>query len=205
MRRFVARTPGAVLLLVVFLSSVFVSGQTKSSGKPKRVARRTSSDATLKADRPSAIKINTSLPRDRKSPSLQQDASSGPSKPIEAANFKVMSHPREDRLVRGHSFEGDVRTLPQIPPQKFEQPEFEATEITPVPSPGASSSLQQISTATEPSAPVPAIPAPTPAKSFDGLDFANWGAGHPPDTNGDVGPTYYIQTINTSVGIYNKS
>ena len=50
-----------------------------------------------------------------------------------------------------------------------------------------------------------AAPAPSPDSSFDGLDFANWGAGHPPDTNGDVGPTYYIQTINTSIGIYDKS
>ena len=41
--------------------------------------------------------------------------------------------------------------------------------------------------------------------NFDGLDFATFGAGHPPDTNGDVGPTYYIQTVNTSIGIYNKS
>ena len=51
----------------------------------------------------------------------------------------------------------------------------------------------------------PAAPAPAPDSSFDGLDFANWGAGHPPDTNGDVGPTYYIQTINSSIGIYDKS
>ena len=48
-------------------------------------------------------------------------------------------------------------------------------------------------------------PAPAPDSSFDGLDFANWGAGHPPDTNGDVGPNYYIQTVNTSIGIYDKS
>jgi len=41
-----------------------------------------------------------------------------------------------------------------------------------------------------------------PSANFDGLDFANWGAGHPPDTNGDVGPTYYIQTINSSIGIF---
>jgi carboxypeptidase family protein len=47
--------------------------------------------------------------------------------------------------------------------------------------------------------------APAPDSSFDGLDFANWGAGHPPDENGDVGPTYYIQTVNTSIGIYDKS
>ena len=44
-----------------------------------------------------------------------------------------------------------------------------------------------------------------PRSDFDGLDFANWGAGHPPDTNGDVGPNYYIQTVNTSIGIYDKS
>ncbi|MDX6481376.1 MAG: hypothetical protein QOG85_1886 [Gaiellaceae bacterium] len=47
--------------------------------------------------------------------------------------------------------------------------------------------------------------SPSADSSFDGLDNANWGQGHPPDENGDVGPTYYIQTINTSIGIYNKS
>jgi hypothetical protein len=31
------------------------------------------------------------------------------------------------------------------------------------------------------------------------------GAGIPPDTNGDVGPSHYIQTVNTAVGIYNKT
>jgi hypothetical protein len=51
----------------------------------------------------------------------------------------------------------------------------------------------------------PSAPAPPTIANFDGLDFANWGAGHPPDTNGDVGPTYYIQTVNTSIGIYNKA
>jgi hypothetical protein len=50
-----------------------------------------------------------------------------------------------------------------------------------------------------------AVPAPSPIESFEGLDFANWGAGHPPDTNGDVGPEYYIQTVNTSIGIYRKT
>jgi putative transposon-encoded protein len=48
-------------------------------------------------------------------------------------------------------------------------------------------------------------PAPAPDSSFEGLDFANWGAGHPPDTNGDVGPNYFIQTVNTSIGVYDKS
>src|SRR6266851_2258884 len=51
----------------------------------------------------------------------------------------------------------------------------------------------------------PNLPMPGPIANFDGLDFANFGAGHPPDTNGDVGPAYYIQTINTSIGVYRKS
>jgi hypothetical protein len=57
----------------------------------------------------------------------------------------------------------------------------------------------------------PSVPAPSTLASFDGLAFneqcngAQCGDGHPPDTNGDVGPTYYIQTINTAVGIYDKS
>ena len=46
---------------------------------------------------------------------------------------------------------------------------------------------------------------PTPDTSFDGLDFLNWGQGHPPDENGDVGPSYYIQTVNVAIGIYDKS
>src|SRR5262245_34019171 len=125
MRRFVARTPGAVLLLCFFfLLSILVLGQTQAAGTPNRAAKRTSSQATMKADRPAAIKVKTPLPKARKRPSLEQDADA-PSKPVEAPGFRVMSHPREDRLVRGHSFEGDLRTLPQVPPEKFERPEFE--------------------------------------------------------------------------------
>src|SRR5438552_587233 len=51
----------------------------------------------------------------------------------------------------------------------------------------------------------PAAASPAPSSSFAGLDFAHWGAGWPPDTNGDVGPAYYIQTVNTSIGIFNKA
>ena len=48
-------------------------------------------------------------------------------------------------------------------------------------------------------------PAPLPTNVFEGLDRFTWCAGSPPDTNGDVGPTYYIQTVNTSIGIFRKS
>src|SRR5438105_158320 len=47
--------------------------------------------------------------------------------------------------------------------------------------------------------------APAPIAVYEGLDRFNWGAGSPPDTNGDVGPNHYIQTVNTSIGVYRKS
>ena len=47
--------------------------------------------------------------------------------------------------------------------------------------------------------------APAPLITFKGLDLTNWGAGWPPDTHGDVGPNHYIQAVNTSIGIFNKS
>src|SRR5204862_8318054 len=47
--------------------------------------------------------------------------------------------------------------------------------------------------------------APTSGSAWVGLDHTNWGAGWPPDPNGDVGPNDYVQTVNTSIGIWSKS
>lgn len=47
---------------------------------------------------------------------------------------------------------------------------------------------------------------PSPIASFPGLAFmdsiANWN--YPPDTNGDVSPTHYIQTVNKSIALFQK-
>ncbi|MEO8683027.1 MAG: carboxypeptidase-like regulatory domain-containing protein, partial [Vicinamibacterales bacterium] len=112
-------------------------------------------------------------------------------------------------MQRARSFDGDLRALTQTTPvRRRERPEREAPEVSPVPLPGT---IPVDASAGEPVAPGAGIPpaanapAPGPVASFDGLDFATWGAGHPPDTNGDVGPAYYIETINTSIGIYDKA
>lgn len=47
--------------------------------------------------------------------------------------------------------------------------------------------------------------AMTASTDYPGMYQSANGAGWPPDTNGDVGNTYFIQTVNTSIGIYNKS
>ena len=49
------------------------------------------------------------------------------------------------------------------------------------------------------------VTATAPASNFVGLDQHNWGAGWPPDPNGDVGPNNYVQTVNTSIGIWAKT
>ncbi|MGI9102793.1 MAG: carboxypeptidase regulatory-like domain-containing protein [Terriglobales bacterium] len=104
-------------------------------------------------------------------------------------------------------FDGDLRTLPGMPPKRRERPEREPPQVTPVPLPGSSTAASGggPSLSSQTAAVTNSAPAPSPLITFDGLDFATWGAGHPPDTNGDVGPTYYIQTVNTSIGIYRKS
>jgi hypothetical protein len=59
-------------------------------------------------------------------------------------------------------------------------------------------------------------PMPAPSANFAGLGFdenvtdgtpggTTAGAGWPPDTNGDVGETVYIQAVNDAFAIYNKS
>ena len=41
--------------------------------------------------------------------------------------------------------------------------------------------------------------------NFDGISYATGGSGSPPDTNGDVGPNHYVQMVNSTFAIFNKS
>jgi hypothetical protein len=116
------------------------------------------------------------------------------------------SHPRELHLTKAGSKVFDVRKLKSIVSKK-ERPERKAPGFAPA----GSRAAEQLE---NPARTAPQLPrvikksqmaAAAPDSSFEGLDFANWGQGHPPDTNGDVGPNYYIQTINVSIGIYDKS
>jgi hypothetical protein len=96
----------------------------------------------------------------------------------------------------GH-FKGDVR---KIPPGKLNRidprPEPEAPNDPLPPAAAQDPALQTGTTTTS---------APIGGASFQGLDRNGWGAGWPPDPNGDVGPNHYVQTVNTSIGIFDKS
>ncbi|MCP4220555.1 MAG: hypothetical protein GY765_38360 [bacterium] len=49
------------------------------------------------------------------------------------------------------------------------------------------------------------VEAASPINDFAGLNQSAHGAGWPPDPTGDVGIDYYVQAVNTSIGIFNKS
>src|SRR6478672_10082065 len=120
-----------------------------------------------------------------------------------------ISAPMEGRGAKsGRSFDGDLRSLPFVQEPLKERPEREAPFVSPRPYPGSESAAQNAQNSTNllsTLAPSLNAPAPAPLATFDGLDYPTWGNGHPPDTNGDVGPNHYIQTTNTSIGIYNKT
>ena len=102
-------------------------------------------------------------------------------------------------------FDGDVRDLPQVitpEERKLFHPPLELEFDVPrhkKPLPWAQPEILT------PLPPGPLAPMPTPAVTFNAMNFASNGAGHPPDTVGDVGPNHFVQAVNTSIGIYNKT
>jgi len=123
--------------------------------------------------------------------------------------------PREWKIRRGRSFEGDVRGLPRARSAKIQRLELEAPGlITNDGQSGKSNAPGYAALSAESANDQTTLfaggnsvnaPAPPPLSSFDGLDFLSAGAAHPPSANGDVGPNYYIQAINTSIGIFDKT
>ncbi len=103
--------------------------------------------------------------------------------------------------VLPHEFNGDVRNLPQVP----SRPTVEVDLKEPV-SFKTTLSAQAGSDANFVLQPVPAA-----SHSFRGMSYTDicsggtCGAGIPPDTNGDVGPTGFIQAVNSAFAVYSKA
>jgi hypothetical protein len=103
-------------------------------------------------------------------------------------------------------YNGDVRALPPIiVPSYFHLwNEFDAP-------PSQKPPAQSPSGPTQPDTNVALAAMPGTIANFAGLHFnqsfsgSQVGAGFPPDTNGDVGLDYYIQSVNDAWGIYDKT
>ena len=128
----------------------------------------------------------------------------GAAQPSPAASTSHRREIKHGARVAPVEFNGSVRKLPQLAPVRRFRPEREEHGVEPA---GEREQKQPLRGAVEPpvSAPVASALAPAPSVTFKGLDYLNWGAGHPPDTVGDVGPNHFLQAVNTSIGIYSKS
>jgi uncharacterized repeat protein (TIGR01451 family) len=131
--------------------------------------------------------------------SAQVDHEAHPDSPDPAARAQSPM-PLEQQLHRASSTNIDLRRLPQTAPAQRPQPEHATVDAHPVELPRAPRTTESTN-----QAPVPAAPAPAPTLSFDGLDRVGFGQSYPPNANGDAGPTYYVQAINSSVGVFRKS
>src|SRR5258708_10086199 len=153
MRHIVSRTLSAFVLFCVFALPVSFLGQTQApvAKKPTHSSRKSAPEKVLTTNDGPAQRAKTSGRRDRKTPSGSRTEADDSDQPARPLTFRATGHPREDRLVRGHSFHGDVRTLPQIPPEKFERPEHEEPPFRPTLAPGTKDPGS--STNTSPSAP----------------------------------------------------
>ena len=113
------------------------------------------------------------------------------------------ARPQSGELVFPDEFDGDVRDLPQVP--STPKIEFESAP------PASSRKVPPGQAATEAVSNIGLAAMPAPVQNFAGLSFSSTvtggraGAGLPPDINGEVGLNHYVQGVNDSWAIYNKT
>src|SRR5438477_11636515 len=119
---------------------------------------------------------------------------------------------REGERVSASEFRGDVRNLPRYVTSKqrdtFKRRPLEHDLPFPMTKqilPGVQPRTASATGASTQAIQGPSAPIPGPSTSFNGMNYDLNGAGHPPDTVGDVGPNHFVQAVNTSIGIYDKT
>jgi hypothetical protein len=144
-------------------------------------AARPMSERLLRALRP----MGRMMPGASSTQDLTRPAVLGERSAIDQAGAPLV--PTESAMQYAGSFDGDLRNLPVVL-QRRERPEREGPDPRPIRLPGTTVEDPALSRITN----GPGNTAPAPIANFDGLDFQTFGAGHPLDVNGDVGPTHYI-------------
>lgn len=215
-RRYLAAVASSLIVLVLLAVSLTADSATKKDARKESKARAARervqpvSGSTEPAAGTVPERARHAQPPRRSVQGRSDDdhdrRAAGPDREDRAEAVKNRG-PVERFMRRGQSWDGDLRALPPVRPVRRERPEREGPPPAPkmLPGPAGTAAGLENQIQTSPIAPGPNAPAPSPDANFAGLDFATWGAGHPPDTNGDVGPDHFIQSINTSIGVFRKS
>jgi hypothetical protein len=117
-------------------------------------------------------------------------------------NQKDVGAPQVVPMLGPVSLEQDLRTLPYIHPS-MEREERRLTRYPPsqIQSHGKTDSMRAATQSTQAAAAMP-----TPIATFAGMNSTQSGCSClPPDTDGDVGPNHYIQSVNSSIKIFDKT
>jgi hypothetical protein len=96
-----------------------------------------------------------------------------------------------------------IEMIKNVPPPSLQRREVEPMKLIPLP-PG----LSQLQEDPVRQASTVGLMTPTPTLNFEGLGNGEYGftiTGAPPDTEGTVGATQYVQWVNESFAIFNKS
>ena len=129
-------------------------------------------------------------------------AQPGPGSP--AATAKSGNGPDVVRLIGPVRLNQRLQDLPYIPPSPYiSRPllkPYEKRGVSRSQTPGLAQFESLINGLLRP---VPEMP--TPLLTFGGISLIGRGAGIPPDTNGDVGPNHYVQSVNSAFRVFDKS
>jgi len=176
-------------VLAIFLLAVIVPAQSVSQTKAKKKQEPTRRMLGPSGSKSPKTRVRNAKPNKQQNDDQPQLVIGDPVYPVLSGDLSDMPEPTEGELQ-------------QMREQFKNRPELERRRA-PMENPRQPGAGDETETPVEP--PGPLVPMPTPITSFVGLDFNTWGAGHPPDTVGDVGPNHYVQAVNTSVGVYNKT
>jgi hypothetical protein len=125
---------------------------------------------------------------------------------LEAQQRPQIGSPILYEPVAPQVFEGDLRQLPKTRPWREGEPFQEIDDMEEQTYPGtqvpgaAGPSFFDAGDATGGAG--PGLAATFSPVSFDGIPATGW---VPPDTVGDIGPNHYVQTVNISLAIYDRS
>jgi hypothetical protein len=103
--------------------------------------------------------------------------------------------------VRPAVFDGDLRDLPQLPDGAGQGGTIPLLPIPGQQRPALDPDLRDPVAQTAQGQ----VQMPAPIITFAGLQGSDAGSWVPPDTNGDVGLTHYVQVVNIGIGMYDKA
>lgn len=182
-----------------------VAVESKSDGdraisELQQEKRTASSSSIVNTDNSSDRDLKTSGGRRTRMPSAGRGTNQTTSQGGQSSTGIVTtSGPDVVQLIGPISQDQDLRKLPYIPPRESEEQEERLKRHPETTGHGVTDPLLPYNP--------PSLPAsmPSPVRDFDGIMAVTSGSNLiPPDTDGDVGPNHYIQSVNSSIQIFSK-